>query len=228
MASAIAELAAYPEGVSTPDLTDEAAAEEALAAEGAATTYLMTEANITLDRDPFALDAVSAAQFTVDATSFGSAADGTKLAVIEAHYTPGGPKTVLSMHYDAGTYQHLLADLFLAASVLLFAIHLPLLDRAETKRKEFLIGGTAARLVRPRLGGEERTMLGLEVPLLEQGSVQFILFVVMILAVVASWSGSRSRSQPHGGHASPHAGPPSAARSTRGSAARPPDPPSAP
>jgi hypothetical protein len=26
-------------------------------------------------------------------------------------------------------------------------------------------------------------MLGLEVPLLEQGSVQFILFVVMILAV---------------------------------------------
>jgi hypothetical protein len=136
-----AELAAYPEGFSTPDLTDEAAAEEALAAEGAATTYLMTEANITLDRDPFALDAVSAAQFTVDTTSFGSAADGTKLAVIEAHYTPGGPKTVLSMYYDAGSTS-IYSYLFLAASVLLFAIHLPLLDRAEKKRKEFLIGGT--------------------------------------------------------------------------------------
>ena len=136
-----AEFAAYPEGFSAPDLNDAAVAEEALAAEGAATTYLSDEANVTLDRDPFALDAVNAAQFTVDSTMFGRAADGTDLAVIEAHFTPGGPRTVLSMYHDGGSVGSY-SYLFLAASVLLFAVHLPLLDRAEKRRKAFLTGGT--------------------------------------------------------------------------------------
>jgi hypothetical protein len=33
--------------------------------------------------------------------------------------------------------------MFLGGSILLFAIHVPLLDRAERKRREFLTGGTA-------------------------------------------------------------------------------------
>jgi hypothetical protein len=33
--------------------------------------------------------------------------------------------------------------MFLAGSIILFAVHLPLLDRAEKSRKEFLTGGSA-------------------------------------------------------------------------------------
>jgi hypothetical protein len=33
--------------------------------------------------------------------------------------------------------------MFLGGSIALFAVHLPLLDRAEKKRKEFLTGGNA-------------------------------------------------------------------------------------
>jgi hypothetical protein len=33
--------------------------------------------------------------------------------------------------------------MFLVASIVLFALHLPLLDRAEKSRKAFLTGGTA-------------------------------------------------------------------------------------
>ncbi len=33
--------------------------------------------------------------------------------------------------------------MFMAASILLFLIHLPLLDRAEKRRKAFLTGGSA-------------------------------------------------------------------------------------
>jgi hypothetical protein len=33
--------------------------------------------------------------------------------------------------------------MFLIGSTILFAIHLPLLDRAERRRKEILTGGTA-------------------------------------------------------------------------------------
>ena len=33
--------------------------------------------------------------------------------------------------------------MFLIATILIFGIHVPLLDRAEKKRKEFLTGGSA-------------------------------------------------------------------------------------
>ena len=33
--------------------------------------------------------------------------------------------------------------MFLAISLILFIVHIPLLDRAERTRKEFLIGGSA-------------------------------------------------------------------------------------
>jgi hypothetical protein len=33
--------------------------------------------------------------------------------------------------------------MFLIGAIILFAVHLPLLDRAERKRKAFLTGGTA-------------------------------------------------------------------------------------
>jgi hypothetical protein len=135
-----AEFDRYPDGFTTPDTTDATQSEEVQAAQGAATAYLSAQANTDLGLDPFAIDAVTPSQFSVDKTFVGKAADGTPLMVVEAHYTPGGPETVLSMYFDTGNVP-VYSYLFLAAAILLFAIHLPLLDRAEKKRKAFLTGG---------------------------------------------------------------------------------------
>jgi hypothetical protein len=136
------EFASYPAAPwEEPNLEDEAAASEVTAAQGAATVYLAEQANEELGRDPFGVDGITAAQFTVDDTRFATAADGTDLAVIVAHFTAGGPATTLSMHFDNGSVAFY-SYLFLAVSVLLFVVHVPLLDRAERKRREFLTGGS--------------------------------------------------------------------------------------
>lgn len=135
------EFAAYPGAPWTePDLTDEEVASETTAAQGSAVVYLAEQANEELGRDPFGVDGITAAQFTIDDTRFTTAADGTELAVIRAHFTAGGPSTTLSMRYDNGSVA-VYSYLFLAVSVLLFVVHVPLLDRAERQRKEFLTGG---------------------------------------------------------------------------------------
>jgi hypothetical protein len=124
-----------------PDETDEEQASELTAAQGAATAYLAEQANEELGRGEFAVDAVTASQFTVTQTRFATAEDGTDLAVVQAHYTAGGPATTLSMYFSKGNvwaYSYL----FLVVSLILFAIHLPLLDRAEKQRKAFLTGGS--------------------------------------------------------------------------------------
>ena len=109
---------------------------------GAAVSYLAHIANAYLGRGEFDLDAVTASQFTVTAMSTADASDGTGLAVVQAHYNGGGPVTTLSMAYDSGNVA-LYSRLFLLVAALLFAIHVPLLDRAERSRKEFLTGGNA-------------------------------------------------------------------------------------
>ena len=112
------------------------------AAQGAATVFLAQQANANLGRDPFDVNAIQSTQFTVDSTKFATAEDGTPIAVVEAHFTAGGPETVLSMYHNSGSVPRY-SWMFLIGAVLLFVIHLPLLDRAERSRKAFLTGGTA-------------------------------------------------------------------------------------
>jgi len=134
-----AEFNSYPGGSWTPGDPTSA---DYQAAQGAATTFLAAQANASLGRDQLDVNAIQSTQFTVDSTKFTTAADGTPIAVIEAHFTAGGPKTVLSMYHDSGSVPRY-SWMFLIGSVLLFVIHLPLLDRAERSRKAFLTGGAA-------------------------------------------------------------------------------------
>jgi hypothetical protein len=110
---------------------------------GIVTAFLAERANEELDipeTDPTALTAVD---FTVDRISFAPAEDDeTSLAVVEAHFTEGGPLVTVSMYHDSGSVPRY-SYMFLAGSIVLFAIHLPLLDAAERKRREFLTGGAA-------------------------------------------------------------------------------------
>ena len=112
------------------------------AAQGAATVFLAQQANAALGRDPLDVNAIQSTNFTVDSTTFTTAADGTPIAVVQAHFTAGGPETVLSMYHNSGSVPRYSA-MFVVGSILLFVIHLPLLDRAERSRKAFLTGGTA-------------------------------------------------------------------------------------
>ena len=119
----------------------------------------------------------------MDDVKLAEAADGTPLAVAQAHFAGGGPQWTVSMNYDSGSVPRY-SYMFLAGSIIVFLIVLPFLDRAEKKRKDVPDRRERARLVRPGLG-KEGAMIGAEVPLLDQGSVQFILLGVMILAVLA-------------------------------------------
>lgn len=116
--------------------------ESTQAASGAAQSFLAAQANEELERKETDLDAVTETQFTVDSVRFATGEGQKPLAVVEAHFTGGGPQIVLSMYHDRGDVARY-SYMFLAGSIVLFAAHLPLLDRAERKRKEFLTGGTA-------------------------------------------------------------------------------------
>ncbi len=125
------------------DPNDESEAADIQSVTGAATTYLAEEANADLGREPTAIDAIPSTQFTVDSIHFATDADGkTRLAVAQAHFLGGGTETTLSMYYDSGSVPRY-SLMFLLGSILVFGLHLPLLDRAERKRKAFLIGGNA-------------------------------------------------------------------------------------
>ena len=67
-----------------------------------------------------------------------------------AHFLEGGPLWTVSLYHDEGSVPRY-SYMFLAGSVILFAIHLPLLDIAERKRKDFLLRW--ARLVRTGVMG---------------------------------------------------------------------------
>lgn len=109
----------------------------------ATTSFLAEKANEELKIDPFASNAVTGTQFVVDSVRFATAEDDkTPLAVVQAHFSGGGPLTTLALYHDSGSVPRY-SLMFMVASLLLFLIHLPLLDRAEKKRKEFLTGGTA-------------------------------------------------------------------------------------
>jgi hypothetical protein len=110
-------------------------------AEGAATTFLSDQANEELGVEPETATAISPTQFTVDTIAFARDGD-TRLAVVRAHFNGGGPQATVSMYFDTGSVPRY-SYMFLAGSIVVFALHLPLLDRAEKQRKQFLTGGTA-------------------------------------------------------------------------------------
>lgn len=66
--------------------------------------------------------------------------DGTQYAVGRAFAESGGPEVLVVGYKDPG-FIALPSYLFLAASVIGLAVHLPFLDRAERRRKEILTGG---------------------------------------------------------------------------------------
>jgi hypothetical protein len=133
----------YPGGPwYVPDPGNEKLNESVQAASGAAQSFLAAQANEELGIRETDLDAISETQFTVDSVRFATGAGERPLAVVEAHFTGGGPLIVLSMYHDRGDVARY-SYMFLGGSILLLAGHLPLLDRAERKRKEFLTGGTA-------------------------------------------------------------------------------------
>lgn len=81
--------------------------------------------------------------FEVDQLRFTEGEDGTDLAGARAFATTGGPEVVVLAYKDEGN-EPLPSWIFLAVSLIGFVAHLPFLDRAERRRKEFLTGGEQA------------------------------------------------------------------------------------
>jgi hypothetical protein len=108
---------------------------------GIVTDFLAEEANQELEIPHTDPRAVTGVDFAVDDLHFATVG-GTQLAVAQAHFLDGGPLWTVSLYHDEGSVPRY-SYMFLAGSVILFAVHLPLLDIAERKRKDFLTGGAA-------------------------------------------------------------------------------------
>jgi hypothetical protein len=107
----------------------------------AAQAFLAERANEDLglpEHDPLALQTTD---FVVENVQF-AADDDVSLAAAEAYFTGGGPLLKLYMRHDSGSVNRY-SWMFLIGSFVGLAIHLPLLDVAERKRKDILTGGTA-------------------------------------------------------------------------------------
>ena len=66
--------------------------------------------------------------------------DGREVAVARAFATTGGPEVLVAAYRNPGSTA-VPSWLFLVGSIVGFVAHLPLLDRAERRRKEILTGG---------------------------------------------------------------------------------------
>jgi hypothetical protein len=82
------------------------------------------------------------ATFVVTDFAFMPAKDGTSLAAAHAFFSAGGPELTVYAYHDTGNVPAY-SYAFLVASIVLFIVHVPFLDRAERKRKAILTGGTA-------------------------------------------------------------------------------------
>jgi hypothetical protein len=105
------------------------------------TTFLAEQANEQLGHAEGDPDAILNTQFTVDNIHFAPQGK-VSLAVVQAYFNGGGPLITVTLYHNSGSVPRY-SLMFLGGSLLLFALHLPLLDRAEKKRKEFLTGGNA-------------------------------------------------------------------------------------
>jgi hypothetical protein len=80
--------------------------------------------------------------FQVQDIEFATQRGKTPVVGAHAFFIRGGPEITVFAYRDSGNLP-VYSVSFLGASVLLFLLHLPFLDRAERKRKEVLTGGTA-------------------------------------------------------------------------------------
>jgi hypothetical protein len=119
----------------------EAQSADVQSASGAVTTFLAEQTNEELGRAETDPTAIQGSQFAIDSIEFAEEG-GTKLAVVQSHFTGGGPLWTVSLYFDTGSVPRY-SYMFLIGSVVAFGAFLPLLDRAERKRKEFLTGGGA-------------------------------------------------------------------------------------
>jgi len=106
-----------------------------------AQAFLAERANEDLglaEHDPLALQTTD---FVVENVQFATDED-VSLAATEGYFTGGGPLLKLYMRHDSGSVNRY-SWMFLIGSVVGLAVHLPLLDIAERKRKDILTGGTA-------------------------------------------------------------------------------------
>jgi hypothetical protein len=108
---------------------------------GAIQSYLAEQANEKAGKGQFEPGAFQTTDFTVQNIEFATAGSSS-LAAAQAFYNGGGPTITLYMRHDSGSVPRY-SWMFLIGSIVLFAVHLPFLDRAERKRKEILTGGTA-------------------------------------------------------------------------------------
>jgi hypothetical protein len=107
----------------------------------AAQAFLAERANEDLGLAEHDALALQTTDFVVENAQFATD-DDVSLAAAEAYFTGGGPLLKVYMRHDSGSVNRY-SWMFLIGSVLGLAIHLPLLDVAERKRKDILTGGTA-------------------------------------------------------------------------------------
>jgi hypothetical protein len=81
-------------------------------------------------------------QFVVEDIRFATSGGGTFLSSGVSSFANGGPGVTVFLYHDKGNVPAY-SWAFLLASLFGFVVHVPFLDRAERKRKEFLTGGTA-------------------------------------------------------------------------------------
>jgi hypothetical protein len=134
--------ATYPDPATwRPPGRNERDAASAQSVEGAIQSYLAALVNEEQGIEPLAPGAVQTIDFGVQDIRF--AVDGdTSVAAAHAFYRGGGPLLTVYLRHDSGSVP-VYSWIFLIGSLIGLAIHLPLLDRAERKRKEILTGGTA-------------------------------------------------------------------------------------
>jgi hypothetical protein len=106
-------------------------------------TFMAEEANAERGVAEGELGALTTAEFSVQNIRFATASDDkTSLAAAQSFFNGGGPLVTVVLFHDSGSVPRY-SYMFLAGSILLFALHVPLLDRAEKKRKGILTGGGA-------------------------------------------------------------------------------------
>ena len=116
-------------------------AAEVQSVSGIVTDFLAEQANEEAEVPETDPRAITGVDFAIDSISFAEDGD-VPLAVATAHFLEGGPLWTVSLYHDEGSVPRY-SYMFLAGSVILFLVHLPLLDVAERKRKDFLTGGAA-------------------------------------------------------------------------------------
>lgn len=104
--------------------------------------YLAEQANEEIGKGQHDPGAIQTSDFTVQNIEFFATEDGVSLAGAHAFFTDGGPILTVYLRHDSGSVNRY-SWMFLIGSTVVFGAHLPLLDRAERKRKEILTGGTA-------------------------------------------------------------------------------------